>query len=234
MKVFAISDLHMSINNPKPMDIFGPSWDNYIEEIWADWAQKVADDDIVIIGGDISWAMHLEDAVADLKEIRKNKGKIVMIRGNHDYWWASIGKVRAALPPDMWALQNDALKFDGVIICGTRGWNLPDTKGFNADDQKILDREVLRLEMSLAHAKKLQTNNEKIICVIHYPPFNIRREASPFTKLMEQYGVSWVVYGHLHFPQPKERLQPLIEKNGIKYYLTSCDLVKNKLTEIGY
>jgi len=312
----------MSVNNPKPMNIFGPSWDNYIDEIWADWDKKVSDGDIVIIGGDISWAMRLEDALADLAEIRKNKGRIILIRGNHDYWWASIGKVRAALPADMWALQNDAVKFsckspadikykqesgglvnanymlvnscncrktqneaiecgksavkfNDVIICGTRGWNLPESRGQKAEDKKILDREVMRLEMSLKQAKILQeqadekknnvtnavreqinkqTDNEinaaqsdkktaitetvqkstKIICVIHYPPFNSRREGSPFTDLIEKYGVSAVVYGHIHYPQPKERMQPVIEKNGIKYYLTSCDLVHNKLTEIAY
>ena len=232
MKVFAISDLHLSINNPKPMDIFGPAWDNYIDAIKLDWQQKVSPDDIVIIAGDISWAMSLSDAVVDLEYISKTLGvgKKVIIRGNHDYWWDTISKVRKQLPENVYAIQNDSIKFDGVVLCGTRGWVLPETKTLEPQDQKIVDREAIRLEMTLKSAQEKATNGEEIICIMHYPPFNSRREDSPFTKLIEQYGVKKVVYGHLHGTGGKSDL--VVHKNGVTYYLTSCDKLSNQLVLI--
>ena len=125
MKVFALSDLHLSINNPKPMDIFGPAWDNYVDKVKENWNNLITNEDVVIVGGDISWAMYLEDAVPDFEFIRTLNGKIVFVRGNHDYWWKSISAVRSKLPFDMYAIQNDSIKFENIIICGTRGWTFP-------------------------------------------------------------------------------------------------------------
>ena len=232
MKIFAISDLHMSVNNPKPMDIFGPVWDNYLDDIWADWAKKVTADDIVIVAGDISWAMTLENSKADLDLIAKNAGKKIIIRGNHDYWWSSISKIRNILESDMYAIQNDCLKFGDTIFCGTRGWSVPE--GYapqSPQNQKILDREVIRLELTLKAAKEQQKDGEKIICIMHYPPFNNRQHDSAFTKLIEHYGVHSVVYGHLHGAKYVKNPIKLV-KNGITYYLTSCDMLQNKLIEI--
>lgn len=221
MKIYAISDLHLSINNSKPMDIFGPVWSNYLEDIFADWKKKVSDNDVVIMAGDFSWAMKLEETAPDFALIKDLPGKKIIIRGNHDYWWNAIGKVRSILPPNFFALQNDAIKLGEYIFCGTRGWTF--------DDEKLLARESIRLEMSLEAAKKLQTNNEEIICIMHYPPFEKSGGGTPFTDLIERYGVKKVVFGHVHgnafFP-----LQTLIKDT--KYYLTSCDMVKNSLVEI--
>ena len=125
MKVFAISDLHLSVNNPKPMDIFGPAWENYIEKIFVDWREKVGEEDLVLLAGDFSWAMKLEDSIADFQMLEDLPGKKIIIRGNHDYWWNSISAVRKILPKNFYAIQNDALKFGKFIICGTRLWNLP-------------------------------------------------------------------------------------------------------------
>lgn len=230
MKIYAISDLHLSINSNKPMNVFGPVWDNYLEEIRESWTQ-VEDDDIVLISGDLSWAMKLEDAMADIDYISKlGKGKKVVIKGNHDYWWSSISKLRNQLPFGMYALQNDAVKLGDYIICGTRGWTVPEQAHKSAEDEKIYNRELLRLELSLQEAKRLQTNNEKIIVMMHYPPFNSRLEDSDFTKMLEKYEISTVVYGHLHSYDKKQQL--ITFKNDIKYYLTSCDLIGNKLIEI--
>lgn len=230
MKIYAISDLHLSINSNKPMNVFGPVWDNYLEEIRESWTQ-VEDDDIVLISGDLSWAMKLEDAMADIDYISKlGKGKKVVIKGNHDYWWSSISKLRNQLPFGMYALQNDAVKLGDYIICGTRGWTVPEQVHKSAEDEKIYNRELLRLELSLQEAKRLQTNNEKIIVMMHYPPFNSRLEDSDFTKMLEKYEISTVVYGHLHSYDKKQQL--ITFKNDIKYYLTSCDLIGNKLIEI--
>ena len=230
MKIFAISDLHLSVNNPKPMDIFGPTWEGYVDKIFADWCEKVGSDDIVLMAGDFSWAMKLEDSVADFNMLKSLPGKKVIIRGNHDYWWNSISAVRSILPEDFFAIQNDAIKFDDVIICGTRLWILPDkTKPMTAENEKIYKRELIRLEMTLQAAIKLQTSNEKIVCMLHYPPYTFREEDNEVTRLLEKYGVCYVVYGHIH-SYCKQNL--IYKKNGIKYFLTSCDIVGNKLVEI--
>lgn len=230
MKVFAISDLHLSINSNKPMNIFGPVWENYLEEIEQSWNENVEENDVVLIPGDISWAMKLIDAIPDLEFISKFKGKKIILRGNHDYWWSSISGVRRELPSNMFAIQNDAIKIGDYIFCGTRGWTVPEVEHKTQEDEKIYKREVIRLELSLLDAKRLQTNNEKIIVMMHYPPFNSKVEDSDFTKTIEKFNVEKVVYGHLHSYDKKQKL--VLTKNNVTYYLTSCDLVGNKLIKI--
>ena len=193
MKVFVISDLHLSINSNKPMNIFGPVWENYLDKIEQSWNRLVSDDDVVLISGDISWAMKLNDAIPDLNYISQFKGKKIILRGNHDYWWSSISGVRSVLKPNMFAIQNDAIKIGDTIFCGTRGWTVPETTHKTPDDEKIYKREVIRLGLSLQDAKRLQQNNEKIIVMMHYPPFNSKMEDNEFTNLIEQYGVKTVV-----------------------------------------
>ena len=230
MKVFAISDLHLSINNPKPMDIFGPTWEGYVDKIFEDWKAKVSEDDVVLLAGDFSWAMKLEDTKADFDLLKNLPGTKVIIRGNHDYWWKSISSVRNFIPEKFYALQNDALKLGDYIFCGTRLWNLPGmTKTQTEEDEKIYKRELIRLELSLQEAKKMQTAGEKIICVLHYPPYTFNEEDNEVTALLEKYGVNKVVYGHIH-AFCKQNL--VLNKNGIDYYLTSCDIVGNKMVEI--
>lgn len=230
MRIYAISDLHLSVNNPKPMDIFGPTWEGYLDKIFADWKAKVSDDDIVLLAGDFSWAMKLEEAKADFDMLKDLPGKKIIIRGNHDYWWKSISAVRNVLPLSFYAIQNDALKFGDYIICGTRLWNLPDiNKSLSAEDDKIYKRELIRLEMTLQNAQKMKTGDEKIICMVHYPPYTFKEEDNEVTSLMEKYGVYKVVYGHIH-AVCKQNL--VLNKNGITYYLTSCDIVGNELIDI--
>ena len=138
MKVYSISDLHLSVNNPKPMDIFGPTWEGYLDKIFSQWKEKILEDDLVLLAGDFSWAMKLEDAVSDFELMKDLPGKKIIIRGNHDYWWKSISAVRGILPEGFYAVQNDALKFGGYIVCGTRLWNLPVTsKVMTAENEKI-------------------------------------------------------------------------------------------------
>lgn len=230
MKVFAISDLHLSINNSKPMDIFGPVWDNYLDTILEDWNKKVTDEDIVLLAGDLSWAMKLEDAVVDLDFLNKLKGKKVLLRGNHDYWWSTISKVRSVLPKNVYAIQNDCLEIGNYIFCGSRGWIVDESKRTDSNDKKIFDRELIRLEMSLTQAKQKQTKGQKIICLMHYPPFDKNNQSTLFTDMIEHFGIDTVVYGHLHGKVPN--IKEVLELNGVKYYLTSCDMVKNKLVEI--
>ena len=231
MKVFAISDLHLSINNPKPMNIFGEVWDNYIDDIFEDWKEKVGSEDLVLLAGDFSWAMKLEDAKVDFDLFKDLPGKKIIIRGNHDFWWKSISAVRGLIPEGFYAIQNDAIKFGNYIICGTRGWAVPEDPAIQKEeDKKIFDREVIRLELTLQTAEKLRTSPEdKIVAMIHYPPCNFKREDSEFTKLFEKYNVSAVVFGHLH---GYKKASLWFKKNEIEYFLTSCDLVGNRLTEI--
>lgn len=230
MNIYAISDLHLNINNTKPMDIFGPVWTNYIDEIIEDWNKKVKDEDIVILAGDYSWAMKLDDVVPDFSFLANLKGYKILIRGNHDYWWKSISSVRQNLPEKCYALQNDAIKIGDYIFCGNRGWNVPIGQ-FNTDeDKKIYNRELERTILSFKSAKELQENNEKIIFITHFPPFTYKAEPTPMTDLIEEYGIYKVVYGHLHgYSNPA-----LFHKvhNGVEYYLTSCDIKKNNLTLI--
>ena len=230
MKIFAISDLHLSINTNKPMNIFGPVWENHWEAISKDWLEKVTDDDIVLIAGDISWGMKLEEAIEDIKEIAKLPGQKIFTRGNHDYWWKSISSIRNVLPKNCYALQNDSIKFGNYIICGTRGWTVPEANEQTEEDKKIYDREQIRLELSLKDAVSQRSEDDKLICMIHYPPFNSKTEDSPFTNLFEKYKVDKVIYGHLHGKGGRTLIE--LNKNGIDYYLTSCDKVFNKLVLI--
>lgn len=230
MKLFAISDLHISSNTDKPMDVFGGNWVGYLEKIFADWQEKVSDEDIVLIGGDISWAMDMDEAKVDLDKLSSLKGKKIIIKGNHDYWWGSISRVRDMLPENFIALQNDSVKIDNLVICGSRLWSVPGSPDFTEQDNKIYLREIERLKLSIKSAQKLMQEGDKLVALIHYPPFNVRRENSAYTDLFEENNVDAVVYGHLH--GKSVRADKLVIKNGIKYYLTSCDQVENKLTEI--
>ncbi len=232
MKIYAISDLHISTNTNKPMDIFGGNWVGYLDKIRLDWQEKVSDDDLVLIGGDISWAMDIDEAKKDLESISDLKGKKIIIKGNHDYWWSGIGKVRDILPPNFFALQNDSFRIGNVVICGSRCWSVPGSPDFKEQDRKIYLRETERLKLSLKSAEKTLIEGDKLIALVHYPPFNVKRENSAYTDIFEEYKVNAVVYGHLH--GKTVRADKFLIKNGIKYYLTSCDQTENKLTEITF
>ena len=230
MKVFAISDLHLSINNSKPMDIFGPVWEGYLDKIFAEWKEKVGENDIVLLAGDLSWAMKMEEVESDIDLLASLPGKKVIIKGNHDYWWKSISALRNNLPFGFYAIQNDAIRFDGVVVCGTRGWKgVEKNINLSAEDQKIFDREVIRLELTLQSAQKMMQEGDRLICMMHYPPLSFARDESAFTQLLEKYNVDQVVFGHLH---GYKNLETHFFKNNIEYFLTSCDQVDNSLTEI--
>ncbi len=228
MHVYAISDPHLSFTEDKPMSVFGAVWENHWDEITTDWKDKVRSDDVVLIAGDISWAMYLQDAVKDLELIGALPGTKILIRGNHDYWWSGISKVRAVLPEGTYCLQNDALKIGKYVFAGSRGWSVPETGAAqSAEDAKIFEREIIRMEMSLTAADKLREEGDKLIAMIHYPPFNSRYENSPFTELFRRFGVNKVVYGHLHGVESRTELVRV--KQGAEYFLTSCDKLGNVL-----
>ncbi len=220
MAIFALGDLHLSYSQCKPMDIFGPEWENHTEKIKENWNRMVGDEDLVIVPGDISWAMHISEALPDLRWLAALKGTKLLIRGNHDFWWSSIGKVRAHLPSTVYALQNDHFTWNGWAICGTRGWLCPGEEGFdNEEDQKIYRREVQRLQLSLESARRHSLST--IIAALHFPPFNRRGQPNAFTEILEYYGVKICVYGHIH-----DRGRELVfqgERNGVRYRFIAAD-----------
>ncbi len=230
MKVYAISDLHLSTVCNKPMDVFGKSWENYFLRIAEDWNDKVTDDDVVLLAGDFSWAMRMEEALPDFQKVAALKGKKVIIRGNHDYWWNTVSQVRRGIPQNFYAVQNDCLRFGDVLICGTRGWVCPDGDNLTAEDYKIYLREAERLRLSLAEMSRMRKPEDKVIAMMHYPPFNGRYEESLFTQQFVLNDVKTVVYGHLHGKDCRANLR--FTKFGTEFFLTSCDLVDNKLVPI--
>jgi hypothetical protein len=214
------------------MDIFGGEWEDYLEKIVKNWDEQISDDDLVLIAGDISWAMKFSDALEDIKYISKLKGKKVLIRGNHDYWWKSITAMREAFPPTVYAVQNDCLRFENILVSGTRGWTAPEGSVQSDEDKKIYLRETERLKLTLGAMSKQRQDDDKVIVMMHFPPFNSRREKNPVMQLLEDYRVDACVYGHLH--GKKIRADKHTRIGGVDYYLTSCDVLENRLAEITY
>lgn len=228
MKVFAISDLHLSGVVEKPMDVFGAEWEGHFEKISADWQSKVSEDDVVLVGGDTSWGKTLDEGIFDVKRLIPLNGKKVLIRGNHDFWWTGITRVRDAVP-EICFLQNDCVKFGNVIIAGSRGWTCPGSSDFTEHDRTIYLREAERFRLAFREVKKVREEGDTLIALVHYPPFTVKKEDTLFTDLFEENNVDQAVFGHVHganyFPIKCER-------GGIQYTLTSCDKAKFRLTQI--
>lgn len=231
MNVYAISDLHLSGKTDKPMRVFGENWAGHFEKIKSDWQKKVASDDVVLIAGDISWGMYLEEGLYDVNELKGLRGKKIFIRGNHDFWWNGISKVRAGAPDDSFTfLQNDCVKVGNVIFAGSRGWVSPDSNEFKPEeDERLYKREYERFRLAFDAVKKVRREGDKLVAMIHYPPFTGKKEDTLFSRLFEENGVDAVVFGHIHGAMyyPLES-----EKNGVKYYLTSCDKLNFQLKKI--
>ena len=222
MRVFAISDLHLSGGDDKPMDVFGAHWENHMDRIEEDWKARVAEEDTVLIAGDISWAMHLEDAADDLRRIGCLPGNKILLRGNHDYWWSSVTRVRESLPEKMYAVQNDAVRIGEQVFCGTRGWNTEETQ----ENKKIFTRELLRLDMSLQQAVRL---GGEITVMCHYPPLTENGVLNGAGEIIARYPVKQVVYGHLHGQQSPAFNGTV---SGIRFDCTSCDKLGFRLLEM--
>jgi len=238
MKIFGISDLHLAKSvEDKNMDLFGPVWEGYMEKISLNWQQLVAPGDLVVIPGDISWAMKIEEAYEDFNFINQLPGRKIILKGNHDYWWSTGNKLKN------FAITNklDTVSFLhnscqlveelNTAICGTRGWKNPWDANFSREDQKIYQREVMRLEMSLKAGR--DSGAGKIIAALHYPPFlpdDPKQEENPLLQLLMQYGVETCIFGHIHASGEKERekwssfIGSPRKICGIDFYLLSCDM----------
>jgi len=223
MKIYAISDLHLPGNNDKPMDIFGDHWTDHWQQISTAWHTIVENNDIVLIAGDISWAMSLHDALEDLEKISALPGEKIILRGNHDYWWQSITKLRSHLPDKMHALQNDAIRIKDFVIFGTRGWTCPGSRQFTIDDEKIYQREGQRLKLSLLDANRKSSEDTKLIGMMHYPPFNDKQDESIFTQQLEEAMPEIVIYGHLHGFGAVNAFEGNLR--DVEYKMTACDYI---------
>lgn len=221
MRLLAIADPHLGSVVAKPMTVFGGNWAGHPDAFFEGWRGTVRDDDCVLIAGDISWALKLEEAMPDLSMIAALPGEKIILRGNHDYWWPSISKLRSALPARMHAIQNDSIIIKDTAIAGTRGWTCPGSEDFHPDDQKIYERELERLKLALGSLKGRVFVH--LVIALHYPPFNGRFEPSGFTELIEQAQPDAVVFGHLHGMQPARVPQTW---KGIPLHFVAADAVR--------
>jgi uncharacterized protein len=220
-RLLAIADPHLSSVHGKSMSVFGGNWQGHPQIFFDKWCETVRPDDTVLIAGDISWGMRLEEAYPDLEMIAALPGNKIMIRGNHDYWWGSISKVRAALPPSILALQHDSVLVGDVAILGSRGWTSPGQDDFSLDDEKIYKRELERLELAKQSLKG--KHYSRLVLMLHYPPTNGAFEASGFTKFIEELQPDAVVYGHLHGIDGSRVLR---HWDGIPLFYVAADAVR--------
>ncbi len=206
------------------MDKFGSQWLNHREKIFANWQALVQPTDTVLLCGDTSWSMNLPDAVErDLYPLSQLPGQIAILQGNHDYWWTSLRKMQQAVPEKLHFLHNTFYAMGDTAICGTRGWNLPTMPNFGEHDQLIYNREVGRLERSLAGARAAGARH--LIAALHYPPLYSPAEVSGFTELCKEYQVEICVYGHVH--GDAAHFLNLFQgvRDGTRYLLVASDYV---------
>lgn len=208
------------------MDIFGDHWRDHAQQMAEHWDALVAHDDVVLVPGDLSWAMKLAEAAKDLAWIGARPGLKILVKGNHDLWWGSIGKVRSAIHGSCIALQNDCYDIGPFVVAGSRCWTAPGSFDYTEHDEKIYERELGRLRMSLDKAV-VMAKGKPILAAIHYPPFTVKQENTKFADLLEEYPVTICVYGHLHGERSfKYAFEG--ERNGITYMMLSCDYLKFK------
>jgi hypothetical protein len=229
--------------------VFGEHWRDHAVHIDRAWRERVAPEDVVCVPGDLSWALRLAEAEGELAWLGELPGRKVLVKGNHDYWWASVSKVRGALPPGVFALQNDALLLDGVAFGGARGWVDPalDFRGLCSpsgpagepellhgirgpeEDVRIYRRELERLQASLRAMDKSATLR---VALLHFPPTSPSLEATPVTALLERHRVDAAVFGHLHAPNAASFENPYGERGGVRYYLASADFARFAPVEV--
>jgi predicted phosphohydrolase len=234
MALYTIADLHLSTfdKTNKSMEIFGKSWADYMLRIENNWRHLITDEDTVVIPGDVSWALSLEESESDMRFLNSLPGKKIIGKGNHDFWWSTMRKHEAFFEKHgidtISFLFNNAHEVEDYIIAGTRGWyndedaaNAPD----NADFEKLTNRENLRLKASLTEAKKLKEKSpeKEIIVFMHFPPFWNGKASDGLVKLLQEYGVKRVYFGHIH---GNYTVEPKFTYEGIEMNIISADYLK--------
>jgi len=241
VRVFALSDPHLSLGTPgKRMDRFGPQWVGHDVKMARAWDERVAPGDLVLVPGDISWARDLEQARPDLEWLAARPGTKVLLKGNHEHWWTSRNKVRAALPEGMVALEADATRVGDVALAGTRLWDVPGVSYHDlivwqgepispelSEEEleatlKVYRRELGRLERAL---EAMDKSAPVRIAMLHYPPVSPGLAPNEVTELLERARVQHAVFGHIHALDPARREEIGGEARGVRYHLTACDFV---------
>lgn len=233
MAIYVIADLHLSFGEPKPMDIFGENWANHEEKVKANWIKKVKPEDTVILPGDFSWATYLENTIQDFGYLNSLPGKKILLKGNHDYWWTTINKMKKFLQDNQFEnidfLYNNSYLIENKIIVGTRGWNLLEDV-----DGKMLNRETIRLELSIQEGIKKYGEDKEIIAFMHYPPvtgtYLYQKKYMDFLQLMKKYHIRKCYYGHLHGASHKDAVEGMVEEVELK--LISADYLDFNLVEV--
>lgn len=230
MAIYVIGDLHLSFSTNKPMDIFGRNWQNYEEKIKKDWLLKVKPEDTVILPGDFSWAMYLDETEKDFEFINNLPGEKILLKGNHDYWWTTVTSMRKYIKAENFEnidfLYNNSYEIENKIIAGTKGWNISEEQ----EDIRLTKREVARLELSIKSGIEKYGNDKEIIVFMHYPPLTKTNIDTDYTRLMKKYGIKRCYYGHLHANSIKDAVEGNVD--GIEYKLVSSDGLDFKLLEI--
>ena len=230
MAIYTIADLHLSFNTDKPMNIFGENWQNYEEKIKKDWEKKVKEEDLVVLPGDFSWAMYLDETEKDFEFINKLSGKKILLKGNHDYWWTTITSMRKYISEigftNIDFLCNNSYEFENKIIAGTRGWTISDEQ----EDIRLTNREVARLELSIKDGISKYGDDKEIIVFMHYPPVTRKNMNTDYVKLMKKYNVKRCFYGHLHSSSIQDAVEGVVD--GIELKLVSSDGLNFELFKI--
>jgi hypothetical protein len=239
MKLWALSDPHLAFGVPnKSMEAFGEKWKDYPERIERQWRAVVAEEDIVLVPGDISWGLRLEEALVDLEWLGRLPGTKIILRGNHDYWWPSAKKLKEILPPSIRFIQNNALLLGDVAIGGSRLWDTSEYS-FNdvihfqenprakakvpqeekaEEDERIFKRELERLRLSLS---AMDSKAKLRIALTHYPPIGKALDPSRASAILEEFKIDICVFGHLH--NVKEGALPFGQARGVRYIFSSAD-----------
>ena len=221
MSVYAIADLHLSLGADKPMDVF-PGWEGYVDRLQENWRQTVKDEDTVVIAGDISWALRLEDTLEDFRFIEKLPGRKILVKGNHDCWWSTMTKLKAFLEKNeftsIFPLFNNAYETENMVVCGSRGWLY---NSQTAEDKKIVLREAGRLEASIQAALK---TGKKPCVFLHYPPVYDNAVCGEIVAVLKRYKIEDCWFGHIHGTLAAKKAM-LKSYGGVRLHLISADYV---------
>lgn len=221
MAIYVIADLHLSFSQDKPMSIFGENWEGHSEKIKNNWISKVKPEDTVVLPGDFSWAMYLQDTYKDFEYLNSLPGKKLLLKGNHDYWWTTVTNMRNFLEENKFKnidfIYNNSYLVENKILTGTRGWNLLDTE----NSSKMIKRESIRLQLAIEDGIKKYGDDKEIIAFMHYPPISNTNKKSEFLKILKQYDIKRCYYGHLHGKSHQDAVEGIVD--GIEFKLVSAD-----------
>ena len=234
MSIYAIGDLHLSFQENKPMSIFGENWQNHEEKIAIDWKSRVKEEDTVILPGDFSWAMYLENTYEDFRYLNLLPGKKILLRGNHDYWWSTLTKMRQYLEDNDFHnidfMQNNSFEIEDNIIVGTRGWTISE----DSEDKRLVERETIRLELSIKDGIEKFGSEKPMIAFMHYPPITVhqvsKNETTEFMEILKKYNIKECMYGHLHSSSIRDAVEGFYD--GVNLKLVSADGLDFKLYKV--